>query len=91
MGLPPGEWSEEKAELREVNPCMQALVFIFPSLSETRNIRPRLSPVAASPTPYDLAFKVIVVDDASGEANRFRVQFDLGVRTRDQARVNGCS
>jgi hypothetical protein len=87
------EWIGEKAESRELNPCMPALALIFPTLRETRNIPPQWSPVPASPDSYDPASNVIVVDDANGEEIPFRVQFDLidlALRTGDQERAEGC-
>jgi len=93
MEPPRPEWIEEKAELRELNPCMPALALIFPTFRETGNIPPQSSPVPASLDSYDLASNVIVVDDASGEGIPFRVQFDLinlALRHRDPKRAEGC-
>ncbi len=83
----------EKAQSRELNPCMPALAVISSTLRETRDIPPQSSSVPASVDSCVVASNVIVVDDASGEGIRFRVQFDLNnlaLRTTDQERTEGC-
>jgi dolichol-phosphate mannosyltransferase len=67
MGPPPARRSGEKAKPCEADPCTPTLAIIIPTLRESRNIRPLLSRVRTALDPYDRAYEVIVVDDASGD------------------------
>lgn len=67
LGPPPARRSGEKAKLCEADPCAPSLAIVVPTLRESTNIRPLLSRVRAALDPYDRAYEVIVVDDASGD------------------------
>jgi hypothetical protein len=67
------------------------LAFVIPTPRESRNIRLMFTGMRTALGRCGRAHEVIVVDDASAEGIRFRLQFDLALRLVEQERANGCS
>jgi dolichol-phosphate mannosyltransferase len=67
MGSPPARWSGEKLKLCEAIPCTPTLAIVIPTLRESRNIQPLLARLRVALDPCDVAYEVIIVDDASDD------------------------